>query len=118
MKISLKRVLAALAASAVSATSVSGMMPVVAVEAGSASADAFPFVIEGEDMEGASLWTQNYGPAPKDSSGDGFFYLTGTAVVLRFLYTADVGTEIALIITHFLIVVALTFAHCRYLLLS
>ncbi|SDA29872.1 Carbohydrate binding module (family 35) [Ruminococcus sp. YE71] len=79
MKISLKRVLAALAASAVSATSVSGMMPVVAVEAGSASADAFPFVIEGEDMEGASLWTQNYGPAPKDSSGDGFFYLTGSS---------------------------------------
>ena len=36
----------------------------------------FPYTIEGEDMEGAELWTQNYGPSPKEYSGKGFAYLT------------------------------------------
>ncbi|WP_294475819.1 glycosyl hydrolase [uncultured Ruminococcus sp.] len=70
-----KRVMSAFAALAVTAASYAAAMPVSAVDNG--TADTFPYVIEGEDMEGASLWTQNYGPAPKNSSGQGFFYLTG-----------------------------------------
>lgn len=82
MKNYLKKAVSALAVCAVAASSMSAAIPVGAVGSGS-SADTFPFVIEGEDMEGASLWTQNYGPSPKDSSGKGFFYLTGSGASFK-----------------------------------
>ncbi|SEL11158.1 glycosyl hydrolase [Ruminococcus albus] len=77
MKNYLKKAISALAVCAVASASMSAVMPVNAAGSSSA-ADTFPFVIEGEDMEGASLWTQNYGPSPKNSSGKGFFYLTNS----------------------------------------
>ena len=46
---------------------------------------AFSYVIEGEDMEGASLWKENYGPAPEKWSGEGFAYLTNAT----FSFTVD-----------------------------
>ncbi|WP_295155095.1 glycosyl hydrolase [uncultured Ruminococcus sp.] len=77
MKNTFKRVTAAFAALAMSAAVYSASFPVVTVAA--AKADTFPYVIEAENMEGASLWKENYGPAPKNSSGEGFFYLTNSA---------------------------------------
>jgi mannan endo-1,4-beta-mannosidase len=76
MKNYLKKSISALAVCAVASASMSAVLP---VSAASSSADTFPFVIEAENMKGASLWTQNYGPAPKNSSGEGFFYLTNSA---------------------------------------
>ncbi|ADU21037.1 MULTISPECIES: glycosyl hydrolase [Ruminococcus] len=74
MKNKFKKTMAAFAALAVAASSYAASMPVQA-----ATADSFPYTIEAEDMKGAELWTQNYGPSPKNSSGKGFFYLTGNS---------------------------------------
>lgn len=76
MKNKTQKLMSAFAALAVTSASFGAVMPVTAA---ADSADTFPFVIEAEDMEGASLWTENYGPSPKDSSGKGFFYLRGDA---------------------------------------
>ena len=78
MKNNLKKAVSALAVCAVASASMSSVMPLGAAAAGS-SADTFPFVIEAENMKGASVWTANYGPSPKNSSGEGFFYLTNSA---------------------------------------
>ena len=78
MKNNLKKAVSALAVCAVASASMSSVMPLSAAAAGS-SADTFPFVIEAENMKGASVWTANYGPSPKNSSGEGFFYLTNSA---------------------------------------
>ncbi len=40
------------------------------------AATKFPYVIEGESMEGADLWTSIYQTEIPGYSGDGFFYLT------------------------------------------
>ena len=72
MKNRLRKGISVLAASVVTAVSFSSVMPANAAS----SSDSFPFVIEGENMEGASLWTQNYGPNPEGYSGEGFHYLT------------------------------------------
>ena len=45
---------------------------------------------------------------------DGFLCLFLLEVFIRFLYASDVGSEISLIFTRFLIVFALTLAHCCY----
>ena len=74
MKNKFKKTMSAFAALAVAASSYAASMPVQA-----ATADSFPYTIEAEDMKGAELWTQNYGPSPKNSSGKGFFYLTGNS---------------------------------------
>lgn len=50
-----------------------------------AGEEGFSYVIEGEDMEGASLWKENYGPAPAEWSGEGFAYLTNGT----FSFTVD-----------------------------
>ena len=39
---------------------------------------AFPFVIEGEDLEGADLWTSIYQTELPGYSGKGFWYLTAS----------------------------------------
>ncbi|MBR2955509.1 MAG: beta-mannosidase, partial [Ruminococcus sp.] len=40
----------------------------------------FPFYIEGEDLEGADLWTSIYENKIPDYSGEGFAYLTNGAL--------------------------------------
>ena len=73
MKNTMKRGLALLSAGALTALSSASVLPAAVSDAADT---AFPYTIEAEDMEGASCWTQNYGPAPKAWSGEGFFYLT------------------------------------------
>ena len=47
------------------------------VAAGEATAATkFPYVIEGESMKGADLWTTIYQTEIPGYSGEGFFYLT------------------------------------------
>lgn len=77
MKNKLKKFLSGIAASAMTAVSLSAVMP---VQAADTDVTTFPYTIEGEDMEGAELWTQNYGPNPADPSGKGFHYLTNGSV--------------------------------------
>ena len=76
----LKKTFSAVMAGALSALSLSNCLSAFAVSektvAGVEEYTQFPYTIEAEDMEGASLWTQGYGPAPESSSGKGFFYLT------------------------------------------
>ncbi|MCR5110075.1 MAG: beta-mannosidase [Ruminococcus sp.] len=67
----LKKAAAIAAAAAMTAAQFTGISNVFA-----AGETTFPYTIEGENMEGASLWKENYGPAPKEWSGDGFAYLT------------------------------------------
>ena len=76
----LKKTFSAVMAGALSALSLSNCITAFAVS-GKTTAKAteytqFPYTIEAEDMKNASVWTQNYGPAPAESSGKGFFYLT------------------------------------------
>lgn len=49
-------------------------MPVISTV--TAADTTFPFVIEGEKMEGATLWTSIYETKVPDYSGEGFTYLT------------------------------------------
>ncbi|MCQ2408493.1 MAG: beta-mannosidase [Oscillospiraceae bacterium] len=44
-----------------------------------AADNAEPFRVEGEDMEGATLWTSIYENQISDYSGEGFFYLTSSS---------------------------------------
>ena len=69
-----KKAAAVMAAAAMTAVQFTGtgLSNVIAADA----ATTFPYTIEAEDMEGASLWKENYGPAPKEWSGEGFAYLT------------------------------------------
>ena len=55
-----KKCFAALSATAMTAASVPYIAPVMAADTETTS---FPFTIEGEDMEGATLWTDIYGVA-------------------------------------------------------
>ena len=68
----LKKAVAFAAAAAMAAAQFTG----IGTSFAAGEATSFPYTIEGEKMEGASLWKENYGPAPKEWSGDGFAYLT------------------------------------------
>lgn len=72
MKNLLKRLTAAVSA---------GALTVLSVPAAVSAADTkFPFVIEGEDMEGAELWTKIYADEFPGYKGEGFTYLTNEPV--------------------------------------
>lgn len=75
MRNSLKKCIAAISAAAMTAVSVPYIAPAMAADEETTS---FPYTIEGEDMEGATLWTDIYGTAiGGEYSGNGFAYLTG-----------------------------------------
>lgn len=69
MHIRLKKTLAAMAAAVMAAVQCCSFV--------SSAETKLPFVIEGEDMEDASLWTAIYQTEIPGYSGEGFFYLTG-----------------------------------------
>ncbi len=76
---------AAIASAAVmTAVSASSVMPTLAVDN-----TEFPFTIEGEDMEGAKLWTDIYNQQFPGYSGEGFAYLTGDAFSFKVTVPED-----------------------------
>lgn len=72
MKKIIGKVLSAVSAAAVTAAGVPYVSAVNAADT------AFPFVIEGEDMEDATLWTSIYENQIPGYSGEGFWYLTAS----------------------------------------
>ncbi len=67
-------------------------LPVVSTV--NAADTTFPFVIEGEDMEGATLWTSIYETQIPDYSGEGFVYLTNDALTFNVTVPEDSMYEI------------------------
>lgn len=73
----LKKSLALAAAGVMAAVQCGSAGLFTSVAAGeAAAATSFPYVIEGEDMKGAELWTSIYQTEIPGYSGEGFFYLT------------------------------------------
>ena len=72
----LKRSLAALSAAAITALQCA---PFSVPTVSAAETTSFPFTIEGENMEGATLWTSIYETKIPDYSGEGFWYLTNAS---------------------------------------
>ena len=79
MSKSFKRVVAMTAAAAMAAVQcgAAGVFTSTAV-ADTAASTSFPYVIEGEDMEGATTWTSIYENQLPGYSGEGFWYLTAS----------------------------------------
>jgi len=77
MKSKLRKAIAFAAAGVMAAVQCSSAGLFNAIAAGEATAaTAFPYTIEGEDMEGADLWTSIYQTEIPGYSGKGFYYLT------------------------------------------
>ncbi|MDE6520544.1 MAG: beta-mannosidase, partial [Ruminococcus sp.] len=74
MKNLFRKLFTAFSAVAVTAVSMPCVTPVMAVDD---KLTSFPYTIEGEDLEGAELWTSIYENQIPDYSGEGFVYLTG-----------------------------------------
>ncbi|MDE7365573.1 MAG: hypothetical protein K2N27_11990 [Ruminococcus sp.] len=74
MKNLVKKLFTAFSAVAVTAISMPCVAPVMAADD---KLTSFPYTIEGEDLEGAELWTSIYENQIPDYSGEGFAYLTG-----------------------------------------
>lgn len=81
-----KRAISAVAAAAMTAVSfpAAGISGVCAAEE-----TVFPFTIEGEDMEGAKLWTSIYENKLPGYSGEGFFYLQGDSASIKVVVPED-----------------------------
>ena len=73
MKNSFKKCVAAISAAAMTAVSLPYIAPAMAADD---ELTSFPYTIEGENMEGAELWTSIYENKIPDYSGEGFAYLT------------------------------------------
>ena len=76
MKNKLKRTLSLTAAGIMAAVQCSTPALSGSFAAGEDAATAFPYVIEGEDMKDAELWTDIYNTEIPGYSGKGFFYFT------------------------------------------
>ena len=73
----LKRSAALFAAAAMTAVQ-AGAMAVPQTAVAAEKTTSFPFTIEGEDLEGADLWTSIYADEIPGYSGEGFWYLTAS----------------------------------------
>lgn len=76
------------------AMTVVGMTSVLSVAADKVEEDApimtmMPYTIEGEDLEGATLWTSIYQDEFPGYSGEGFTYLTGDALSFTVAVPSD-----------------------------
>ncbi|MDE7137105.1 MAG: beta-mannosidase, partial [Ruminococcus sp.] len=80
MKSKIKKAFSLVAAAAMTTVSVASVMSVYAENDTSAKITQFPYTIEGEDLEGATLWTSIYNDEIPGYSGEGFTYLTGGAL--------------------------------------
>ena len=86
MNSKLKRSVSAAAASVLAAVSMTAAVPAATVNAADTS---FPYTIEGEDMEGATLWTSIYQTEVPNYSGEGFAYLTADSLTFTVNVPAD-----------------------------
>ncbi|WP_164168721.1 glycosyl hydrolase [Ruminococcus flavefaciens] len=85
----LKKTLALTAAGVMAAVQCSSAGLFTSIAAGEAAATSFPYVIEGEKMEGADLWTSIYQTEIPGYSGDGFFYLTASPASFEVTVPSD-----------------------------
>ena len=85
----LKKTLALTAAGVMAAVQCGTAGLFTSIAAGEAAATSFPYVIEGEKMEGADLWTSIYQTEIPGYSGDGFFYLTASPASFEVTVPAD-----------------------------
>lgn len=72
--------LAAAAAMAAVQCGSSGLFGVIAAGETSSASTSFPYTIEGENLEGATLWTSIYENQIPGYSGEGFAYLTNDEI--------------------------------------
>ena len=72
--------LAAAAAMAAAQCGSSGLFGVIAAGETSSALTSFPYTIEGENLEGATLWTSIYENQIPGYSGEGFAYLTNNEI--------------------------------------
>lgn len=91
MKNKLKKALSFVMAGALTAVGMTSAMPVSAVEVieDAPIMTMMPYTIEGEDLEGATLWTSIYENQIPDYSGEGFAYLTGDALSFTVAVPSD-----------------------------
>ena len=89
MKNKIRKTLSLISAMAISAVSLSSVIPAYAVKETEAELTKFPYTIEGENMEGAELWTSIYENKIPDYSGEGFAYLTGGALSYKVTVEED-----------------------------
>ena len=68
----LSKLISFAAAAVMTAASMPAVMPVA-----DAADTTFPYVVEGENLEGATLWTSIYETQLPGYSGEGFTYLSG-----------------------------------------
>ncbi|MDE6797786.1 MAG: beta-mannosidase [Ruminococcus sp.] len=78
-------------AGALTAVGMTSAMPISAVEVieDAPIMTMMPYTIEGEDLEGAELWTSIYENQIPDYSGEGFTYLTGGALSFTVAVPSD-----------------------------
>ncbi|MBQ8350169.1 MAG: beta-mannosidase [Ruminococcus sp.] len=81
--------LAAAAAMAAVQCGSSGLFGVIAAGETSSASTSFPYTIEGENLEGATLWTSIYENQIPGYSGEGFAYLTGNALSFKVTVPED-----------------------------
>ncbi len=81
--------LAAAAVMAASACGSFGLSGAIAAGETSSAATNFPYTIEGENLEGATLWTSIYENQLPGYSGEGFAYLTGGALSFKVTVPED-----------------------------
>ena len=91
MKNKFKKALSFVMAGALTAVGMTSAMPVSAVEVieDAPIMTMMPYTIEGEDLEGAELWTSIYENQIPDYSGEGFTYLTGGALSFTVAVPSD-----------------------------
>ncbi len=85
MRNSIKKFISSLSAMAIATAS----MPCIAVMAEDTALTSFPYTIEGEDMEGATLWESIYENKIDGYSGKGFAYLTSDALSFKVTVPED-----------------------------
>ena len=90
MRKQIRKTLALASAAAMAAISCASVASPAAAESSSAGTTQFPFVIEGENMEGVTkTWTDIHGTKIPDYSGDGFFYLENSGASFEVTVPAD-----------------------------
>ncbi|MDE5862448.1 MAG: beta-mannosidase, partial [Ruminococcus sp.] len=91
MKNKFKKALSFVMAGALTAVGMTSAMPISAVEVieDVPIMTKMPYTIEGEDLEGAELWTSIYENQIPDYSGEGFTYLTGGALSFTVAVPSD-----------------------------
>ncbi|MBR4627318.1 MAG: beta-mannosidase [Ruminococcus sp.] len=86
---SIKRLTAAISAAAMAAMQLGVPASSLTYEEVFAAGTVFPYTVEGEDLEGADLWTKIYANEVPGYSGEGFWYLTASPASLTVTVPED-----------------------------